>query len=137
MAQINIVGDYKKSGLKEADIENAVRAIFDFLDKDKDVNVAFVGDNEMKKLNKKYRKKDAPTDVLSFDYEDEGDIILCINQIDKLKESQEKLSEAVLKTLIHGALHLFGFDHEKNKDRDIMEKLEFEVWRKIKQNSHP
>lgn len=132
MAQINIVGDYKKSGLKEADIENAVRAIFDFLGKDKVVNVAFVGDDEIQEINKKYRKKDSPTDVLSFDYEDEGDIMLCINQVNKLKDSQETLSEAVLKTLIHGTLHLFGFDHENAHDRVIMEKTENKIWGKTK-----
>ncbi|RJO61388.1 rRNA maturation RNase YbeY [candidate division WS5 bacterium] len=177
MAKVNIVGEYKKTGLTEQKIRQTVEAVFDFLNsslssraqvegsikkmdshrslsageipasagmtkesagitKDggnytrasKTINIAFVEAGEIRELNKDYRKKDSPTDVLSFDYRDEGDMILCIDQIDELKDSQETLPEAILKTMIHGALHLFGFDHEKAHDRDIMRKAEEEIY---------
>ncbi len=131
MANINVVGDFHKSGLTKVEIEKAVKAVFDTLDKAKKINIAFVDAREIQKQNLKYRKIDKPTDVLSFDYEDEGDILLHIDLIDEFKETSEKLSDAILKTLIHGSLHLFGYDHENKKDYDIMKKTEDKVWEEI------
>lgn len=95
---------------------------------DKDINIAFVDAEDIRKKNSEYRKIDKPTDVLSFDYEDEGDILLCIELIDQMKGTLEDLSEAVQKTLIHGTLHLFGYDHENDKDHAIMEKIANQVF---------
>ncbi|MDO8507952.1 MAG: rRNA maturation RNase YbeY [bacterium] len=131
MASINVVGDFFKSGLTEAEIESAVEAVFDVLGKSKGINVAFVEAENIQKENLKYRHIDKPTDVLSFDYEDEGDILLCLEIIDKYKEG-ESLKEATTKTLIHGALHLFGHDHENDKDHAIMEKMAKEIFGRLK-----
>lgn len=127
MASINVVGDYIKSGLTRKELKGTVEAVFDVLDKAKDVNVAFVDAEAIQKENSKYRNIDKSTDVLSFDYEDEGDILLCIEMIDKYKED-ESLKKATTKTLIHGALHLFGYDHENDKDHAIMEKMANKVF---------
>lgn len=126
--KINIVGSYKENGLTKADIENAVKAVFDILDTEKTINIAFVEPKEIQAKNLEYRKKDKPTDVLSFNYGDEGDILLCAGEIESMKEGYESLSEAVQKTLIHGTLHLFGYNHEKEKDRAIMENMEGEIF---------
>ena len=153
MANINVLGDFNKSGLTMEDIQDTVKAAFGILSpplssraqvegslknntqgkgflhsplsgvgrNDKTINIAFVDPDEIQVKNLEYRKKDSPTDVLSFDYGDEGDILLCTDIIDNLRDKDETLSEAILKTLIHGTLHLFGFDHENEKERDIME----------------
>lgn len=135
MANINVVGDFIKSGLTQKELKDVVEAVF-FVVKnsklkiknfDKVINIAFVEAEYIQKRNLEYRKIDRPTDVLSFDYGDEGDILLCIEMIDKYKDS-DNLKESVIKTLIHGLLHLFGYDHEKDKDHAIMEKVANKVF---------
>ena len=68
-----------------------------------DISIAFVGKEEIRKLNKKYLKKNKPTDVLSFLYEKEhlGEIIICPSQV----------SGELTRTLIHGILHLLEYNH--------------------------
>ena len=79
-----------------------------------------------KKLNKDFRNKNISTDVLSFPFNKKtkiskttyvGDIIISYNFMDKPKSQNLKnFKEKVIKTFIHGFLHLLGFDHIKNKD---------------------
>ena len=83
-----------------------------------------------KKLNKNFRNKNKSTDVLSFPFDKKtkiskttyvGDIIISYNFMDKPKSQNLKnFKEKVIKTFIHGFLHLLGFDHVKNKDYKIM-----------------
>lgn len=129
MAKINIVGDIKESGLTNREITDVVQAVFDCVKKEKIVNIGFVSGDEIRIRNKEYRKKDEPTDVLSFDYGSEGDILLYIGKIDEYKE--EDLPLAVKKTIIHGALHLFGYDHEKEEKSAIMEKIASKAIRRL------
>ena len=79
-----------------------------------------------KKLNKDFRNKDKSTDVLSFPFNKKikiskttyvGDIIISYNFMNKPKSQNLKnFKEKVIKTFIHGFLHLLGFDHVKDKD---------------------
>jgi probable rRNA maturation factor len=99
------------------------------------VSLAFVGKEEMKNLNKKFRGKDKATDVLSFDLKNTsirtenkylGEIIICPEVVE---ENSEKYGfpakKEMLKVFIHGILHLCGYDHEKStKDAEKMEKKE-------------
>lgn len=130
MASIGVVGDYKKSGLTSKELQNIVKAVFDVLGRQKNINIAFVDAEEIRVQNLEYRKMDKPTDVLSFDYEDEGDILLCIDKIDEYKD-EDSLRDSVTKTLIHGALHLFGYDHENDKDHAIMDEISNKVFRRL------
>ena len=81
------------------------------------ISLAFVGKEEIQKLNKKYRKKNKPTDVLSFNLDEKdclGDIVICPDVV------REK-GEEMLEVFIHGILHLLGYDHERSKkDEEIM-----------------
>ncbi len=79
------------------------------------VSVAFVDGETIRQLNNKYRNKDKETDVLSFadsevkDFLKEnslGEVIVCPSQVEKGE---------MVKVLIHGILHLLGYDHEKNE----------------------
>ena len=79
-----------------------------------DISIAIIGEKEIKGLNKKYRRINKPTDVLSFFYPpageaggESGEIVICLKQV---KINKEKLVQA----LIHGILHLSGYDHEKS-----------------------
>jgi len=93
---------------------------------------------EIKKLNKKFRKKNKSTDVLSFPFYERkelkskirnnkeiylGDIIINLNKI-KNKNNKLKFNEALNKLWVHGLVHLFGYKHKKNKDFIDMSKIE-------------
>ena len=93
---------------------------------------------EIKKLNKKFRKKNQSTDILSFPFYDKkrlnykiktekeiylGDIIINLNKL-KNKNNKIKFQEEFNKLWVHGVTHLFGYRHKKDKDFFIMEKIE-------------
>ncbi|EKD32875.1 MAG: hypothetical protein ACD_76C00125G0005 [uncultured bacterium] len=87
------------------------------------ISVGFVRPAQMRELNKKYRRKNKPTDVLSFCLEEDdllGEIVLCYSEIKQRTPSSSTVKNEVIKALVHGALHLFGFDHEKPRDAKIM-----------------
>ncbi|HHJ35825.1 MAG TPA: rRNA maturation RNase YbeY [Gammaproteobacteria bacterium] len=91
---------------------------------------------EMQQLNKQYREKDRPTNVLSFpmrspeviDMQLLGDIALCASII-----NQEAIQQSMKKDahwahmVVHGMLHLQGFDHIENSDAEEMEQLEIKI----------
>lgn len=80
------------------------------------ISVAFVNKAEMKKLNKKFRGKNKPTDVLSFG--EINEVVICPEVV---KENKEE----ILMVFVHGVLHLCGYDHEKSeKEAELMEKKE-------------
>ena len=96
------------------------------------------GENEIKKLNKKYRKKNKTTDVLSFPFYNKkelqkklkkekeiylGDIIINLNKI-KSKKNKNIFKIEFNKLWIHGLTHLFGYDHSKDQDFYQMNKIE-------------
>jgi len=128
MASIKVFGSLGKTGLTEEKIKSAVEAVFDFLGKDKAVNIAFVASDDMRGHNKRYREIDKPTDVLSFNYGKDGEILLCEEVIAQYRGKDEEISDATLRTIIHGVLHLFGYDHERDKDYDIMKRAEEEIF---------
>ncbi|CAN5209080.1 rRNA maturation RNase YbeY [soil metagenome] len=86
----------------------------------KSATIAFVSDRKMRELNKQFRGKNSTTDVLSFSYEaDEfetdnlGDIVISIEQANKQAAENNLTLELEIKQLIlHGILHLCGYDHE-------------------------
>jgi len=93
----------------------------------KDLSVALVGQKRIKELNKRYRKKDRPTDVLAFkDNENLGEIIICLAEVRKnAKKFSSSFKKELARVLIHGVLHLLGYDHEKGgKEEKKMRKKE-------------
>ena len=85
------------------------------------ISIAFVSPEEIRELNKKYRKKDKPTDVLSFerisDFKDEFCEVIICPAVVKEESSDSPLSfkKELAKMLIHGVLHALGYDHELSK----------------------
>lgn len=79
-----------------------------------ELSIAIVNPQEIKKLNKEYRKKNKPTDVLSFGEigGDISEIVICPEEVEKNGKDFKKELTLVL---IHGILHLFSYDHEKTK----------------------
>ena len=102
------------------------------------LSIAFVSPAEIQVMNKKYRKKDKPTDVLSFEkvseFKDEcSEIIICPEVVrEKSKESTLSLKKELAKVLIHGLLHALGYDHERSEnDEKLMEEKEALYFSKI------
>lgn len=101
-----------------------------------DLGIAFVTESEIKKLNKKYRKKNRVTDVLSFNYKDSGEIVICLKQTEKqAKKAKRSIAKELTILLIHAILHLKGYDHEKNeRQTEIMQKQEQEILKYLQEN---
>ncbi|WP_456488443.1 rRNA maturation RNase YbeY [Caminibacter pacificus] len=109
---------------------NVLNDIYSYLTK-KDIELILTTDEEIQKLNKTYRNKDKPTDVLSFPLEEMpgmplGSIVI---SIDTAKRGAEEFGHSVedeIKLLfIHGLLHLLGYDHET--DNGEMRQKEEEI----------
>ncbi len=128
--------------------EKIVLKIFEelsFLEKEKMfwiLNIVFVSNNEIKELNKNYRKIDSATDVLSFHYYDDfsslgeseiaGEIILSEEKIiEQWKEYKLWSKLEFYKLLIHSSLHILWYDHEDDEDYKIMKEKENIIWNKI------
>lgn len=98
-----------------------------------EVTVRFVGAEEGRRLNRDYRQKDYATNVLSFPYESGarlcGDLVLCLPVVEREAQEQGKPLETHFAHLIvHGMLHLQGYDHETGSDdADRMEAVEREI----------
>ena len=106
---------------------------------DKELSISCVSEKEIKLLNKKYRGKDEATNVLSFGVDELltknlliGDIVLCIEIIKKEAKEYSKDFENRLKhMIIHGLLHLIGFDHIKKEEENKMESIEKKIMKSI------
>ena len=141
MISINVFSEEKawSKRLKNKDIffKKICKAFpkkYKFLNKKVTFTLLLSNNKNIKKLNNVFRKKNKPTDILSFPLDKKikikkntylGDIIISYNYLDKPRSQDLKsFKEKVTKILIHGFLHLLGFDHKKNKDYSKMLKEE-------------
>lgn len=135
--------------LKRADLKKVVKCTFDHIAAQTDwqsspvveIGIACVDQAESQTLNLEYRGKDKPTNVLSFpsdlpedvlmllDAQPLGDLVICIPVV--LQEALEQHKTALdhfTHLLVHGVLHLLGYDHELGKDEaEEMEAFEIEI----------
>ncbi len=106
------------------------------------LNIVFVSEDEIKKLNKQYRNKDTSTDVLSFHYYDDfselGDdevaweVVLCLDKIaSDATENNVSESEQTYMLIIHSLLHILWYDHEDDDDYKIMNALEKSIYSEV------
>jgi len=103
----------------------------------KQINIKYTSEEEIQILNEKFYKKKGITNVLAFTnhlkFPNEeanliGEIAICIKQIEREAKVYKKAIETRLKHMIvHGVLHLLGFDHKEKKDQLEMEKLESDI----------
>lgn len=108
-----------------------------------EVSISLTDDADIQTLNRDYRGKDKPTNVLSFpqieDWSDDsddlnapvlllGDIVVALETIQREAIEQEKpLKDHFIHMLIHSFLHLLGYDHETEDEADVMEGLEIKI----------
>ena len=115
---------------------------FKFTKKKVNLTILLSNNKNIKKLNKKFRNKNKPTDILSFPFEKKvdikktsylGDIIISYEFINKPKTlSNLEFKNKVIKIFIHGYLHLIGYDHIRLKDFNKMIKEEEKIYKTIK-----
>ncbi len=98
-----------------------------------ELTIRLTDEEESQALNSEYRGKDKPTNVLSFPFEMPpgiplellGDLIICVGVVEREAQEQAKTTEAHwAHMVIHGCLHLLGYDHIKDDEAEEMEALE-------------
>ena len=122
------------------EVQSWVRATLAEINRDGEVTVRVVDENEMRDLNFRYRQKNSATNVLSFPFDSAGlasdatadnfigDIIVCASVIAAEATSQNlQPMQHWAHMIIHGVLHLCGYDHENNSDAKAMETLEKKI----------
>ena len=108
-----------------------------------EVSVVLADDRFVRRLNRDHRGKDKPTNVLSFPLDDDataakgrqlllGDVVLAYRTIRReAKEEGKRLASHAAHMLVHGTLHLLGFDHERDRAARIMERHEVRILKRL------
>lgn len=99
-----------------------------------ELSIVLANDEFIHALNKQYRSKDKPTNVLSFPNDEEslGDVILAFETIMREAEEQGKsFKHHAAHLIVHGILHLMGHDHENTEDAEKMEAKEVKILKKL------
>ncbi|MFZ2315325.1 MAG: rRNA maturation RNase YbeY [Gammaproteobacteria bacterium] len=108
-----------------------------------ELNIRIVSIPEMTELNTTYRHKTGPTNVLSFPFDMPdgieldlpilGDLVICADVVNQEALDQGKTREAHwAHMVVHGVLHLLGYDHENDQDAELMESIEITIMDKLK-----
>jgi probable rRNA maturation factor len=116
-------------------LEKWVKRTLDYLEKDNyDLSIVIASNSEIHQLNREYRHIDAPTDVLSFAYDMVdpetntrylGDIIISAEKVhEQAKQAGHSPQLEICTLIVHGILHLLGYDHEEQTDEAIMFQLQ-------------
>lgn len=108
-------------------------------DKEVYISILLTGNEEIQRVNREFRGKDMPTDVISFAYHDNeeadngiydslGDIIISLERVEEQrKDYGHSFKREFYYVLTHGLLHLMGYDHIEEEDKKIMRKKEEEI----------
>jgi len=116
------------------------------MDEKIEVSIFFTDDEMIRELNHKYRAINKSTDVLSFAFEDDeasfplvgenrilGDIIISVETARRnAQEANHSLEWEINILILHGLLHLLGYDHLEDKEYELMHKKELEILNKMK-----
>ncbi len=121
-----------------------VKAALKGLQENAVLTIRIVDEDEGTQLNERWRKSQGPTNVLSFTHEGEpeiapdllGDIVVCAPVVAReAKEQNKDIDAHWAHMVIHGVLHLNGFDHIKPEDADTMENLEIKILEELNYNN--
>jgi len=134
MIKVNVVLDHTpwKKKIKSPEIYlkkklNKLSKVYPFKNKSKEFSILLTNNKMMKDLNKKFRRKNNPTDVLSFPFKKNkrylGDIAVSYEIVNK-RSKRKNFKLEFDKMWIHGYLHLVGYDHKKIKDYKKMYNFE-------------
>jgi len=137
-----IFNNQRKVKVDARDFKEFLAVIFDSVEESerRSAAIALVSDRKMRELNREFRGKDSTTDVLSFPFapdefdqgfENLGDIVISVEQAERQAAENGLTLEGEIKQLIlHGLLHLCGYDHET--DNGEMNARELDIRRELK-----
>ena len=125
----------RRWGKYKIDFEKIANAVVGTKYKNAEVSIILVDDAEIHEINKTYRGMDKPTNVLSFELGDDvllGDIYISLDTV--LREAREakiSVTDHVAHMVVHGVLHLLGYDHIDDDQAIVMEMKEIQILKKI------
>ncbi|KES18175.1 rRNA maturation RNase YbeY [Gilliamella apicola] len=105
-----------------------------------EITIRIVDEQESQQLNNTYRHKDKPTNVLSFPFESPieievpllGDLIICKQVVEaEAKEQHKSLTSHWAHMIVHGCLHLLGYDHILDEEAEEMENIEIDIMQQL------
>lgn len=127
----NFIDDQRLDSNLLADLkELADNLLLDKGINDAEVSITFVGNSKIKELNKTYRDKDEVTDVLSFPIDEEllGEVIISLPRaLEQAEDYGHSLRREVAFLMVHGLLHILGYNHKSDADKAEMRKAEEEL----------
>ena len=148
---ITIKDRQRKIKIDHAQLQNQAQAALNALNyANFDLGIMLTTNRTIRVFNKKYRHKDKPTDVLSFPYHDKlkpgerivveteddknlGDLIISLEYVQKDRQKWgHTFEEHLLMLLVHGIVHLLGYDHEIDEEYLVMNKVEKKIVKSIK-----
>jgi probable rRNA maturation factor len=144
-AQVDMQKRVRTWAPRRADIATWTNAALGRRARNRELSVRVVGRTESRKLNAHYRGKDYPTNVLSFpatplparveriaEPQPLGDLVICPQVLrHEAREQQKSLRAHWAHLVVHGALHLIGYDHERSADARRMERREIAVLKQL------
>jgi probable rRNA maturation factor len=138
---IEVINRQRKRKVKPKEWgEFATRALQSVNSDNRDATIVFVSNDSMQKLNRKFRGKNSATDVLSFPAQPEvfekdlqanlGEVVISVDRaVAQAKENGLTFTNEMQQLILHGLLHLCGYDHES--DNGEMNRLELKLRRKL------
>jgi probable rRNA maturation factor len=145
MSQIEIQRVFESEGQPDqAQIQTWIDAALEDVDQDFEIVVRIVDETESAQLNEQYRHKKGPTNILSFPFEVPdgfelnllGDLVICAPVVAREADEQGKLpGHHWAHIIVHGVLHLLGYDHIDDDEAEQMESKEMEILKKLDINN--
>jgi probable rRNA maturation factor len=137
MSAVFIVNISSDSKIKLSPLNNLARKILRDSGEKDDLNIILVSDGFMKKLNQRFTNRKGTTDVLSFSFKEDkntkakrsllGEVYISVNRARKQAHDYQATFDQELKRLVvHGVLHLLGYEHKSKKDLEKMREKEEE-----------
>lgn len=141
MPTVSIYRTVNDVGVSSGRIERAAGRVLRLLGFSRaDISIHCIGETKMRRLNRIFRGKDCPTDVLSFGdfgspkkgYADLGDVFLCIPYIRRqARRCLVSYEEELFRMCIHGILHALGYDHDTKKKAAVIFELQEKFLKKF------
>lgn len=136
---INLYNNYSNDLRKiDFDFQSIIDIISKGIDTENEISLILVDLEEIHRMNKEYRNIDRPTDVISFEEDDEedetylGDIFICIDKVYEQAIAYSHSNEREFAfLLVHGILHLSGYDHIEKEDEIVMFKKQEEILERL------
>ena len=145
MNQIEIQAVFESAGQPDQQqIQLWVDTALDDYDQDTEIVVRIVDEQESAELNEQYRHKSGPTNILSFpvdlpegiELDLLGDLVICAPVVEKEALEQSKILEHHwAHIIVHGVLHLLGYDHIDDDEAELMENKEIAILNKLQINN--